>query len=161
MEELFFPLEGKRLDSVIAKDIVNPDINNIFERWMKQTLEQLYSQSEVIDTASGPIEFKKKGSGPVVLCLHGGFGGYDQALLLGDHLVKQGFTVLAPSRPGYLRTPLFVRQTPEQQADAMVSLLDTLKMSKVGIIGFSSGCPVAFQIALRILTAYGVLSWNL
>lgn len=150
VEELFFPLEGKRLDSVIAKDVVNPDLNNIFERWMKQALEQLYSQSEVIDTASGPIEFKKKGSGrPVILCLHGGFGGYDQALLLGDHLVKQDFTVLAPSRPGYLRTPLFVGQTPEQQADAMVSLLDALKIHRVGIIGFSAGCPVAFQMALR------------
>ena len=60
-----------------------------------------------------------------------------------------GFTILAPSRPGYLRTPLSVGQTPEQQADAMISLLNTLGINKVAVIGFSAGASVAFQMALR------------
>jgi len=33
-------------------------------------------------------------------------GGYDQAMLFGSGLAEHGFKVVAPSRPGYLRTPL-------------------------------------------------------
>lgn len=141
------PIE--KVGAVIAKEVVNPDLINVFERWIKHTLSQLNAGSELIQTASGPIEYKKRGSGPVILCLHGGFGGYDQAFLMGDHLVKEGFTVLAPSRPGYLRTPLYVGETPEQQADAMIHLLDALKIDEVAVVGFSAGCSVAFQMALR------------
>lgn len=132
-----------------SKETINTHLVNIFDRWAKHTTEKLNSESSVILTASGPIEYVKKGSGPVVLCLHGGFGGYDQAILIGENIKKHGFTVLAPSRPGYLRTPLSVGQTPEQQADAMINLINALGIDKVGVVGFSSGCPVAFQMALR------------
>ena len=118
----------------------------------------------MIDTANGPIEYVVRGQGirgkrgvskaldgsrPVVLCLHGGFGGYDQGELIGSFLAHHDYVVVSPSRPGYLRTPISVGQTNAQQADAMVGLLDALGVSKVAVLGFSAGGPVAFEFALR------------
>lgn len=104
-------------------------------------------QSRLAPTAKGPIEYQLKGRGPVVLCLHGGPGGYDQSLLIGENL--PGFTILGVSRPGYLQTPLSVGRTAEEQADAMIALLDYLGIRKVAVIGFSAGSTVAFQMAVR------------
>lgn len=64
-------------------------------------------------------------------------------------LLGNGFRVIAPSRPGYLRTPLSTGQTFEQQSDAMVALLDTLGLERVSVIGASGGGPVAIHLALR------------
>lgn len=118
-------------------------------RWLNFANHELSMRSKVKQTSVGPIEYIKQGKGPVVLALHGVFGGYDQGLLIASHLIKDGYTVLSPSRPGYLRTPISVGQTIEQQADALVALLDALKIDKVAVLGFSAGGPVAFQFALR------------
>jgi pimeloyl-ACP methyl ester carboxylesterase len=83
------------------------------------------------------------------ICLHGGFGGYDQSWLMGSFLVKKGFTVIAVSRPGYLGTPISVGSTIEQQADATVALMDALGIPKAAIYGFSAGSLVAFQVGVR------------
>lgn len=120
-----------------------------FKNWIEETTANLIAGSQVIVTPRGPIEYAIKGTGPVVLCLHGGFGTYHQSLLIGADLIQQGFTLLAPSRPGYLRTPLSVGKTTEEQADAMVVLLDALGISKVAVMGYSAGSSVAFQFALR------------
>ena len=118
-------------------------------KWIKTTKSELDSKSKLATTAAGPIEYVKKGNGPVVLCLHGAPGGYDQSLLIGSNLIRRGFTVLAVSRPGYLRTPISVGQSIEEQADALKALLDTLHISKVAVLGFSAGGPVALEFALR------------
>lgn len=117
--------------------------------WVRDQTKELETESQIIQTATGPIEYTKKGSGPVVVCLHGGPGGYDQSLLIGSNLLDQGFTVIGVSRPGYLRTPLSVGQTNEQQADAIINLLDSLGITKAAALGFSAGGPVVFQMALR------------
>lgn len=123
--------------------------NDNFHHWLRFSTAALKEPSHVAHTDAGPIEYVKQGKGPVVLSLHGAFGGYDQGLLISGFLIGRGFTVLSPSRPGYLRTPLSVGSTAEQQADAMAALLDTLGIKKVAVLGFSAGAPVAFQFALR------------
>lgn len=120
-----------------------------FQNWVNKRTERLESGSQIIDTPRGPIEYVLKGKGPIVLCLHGGFGGYDQGLLVGDSLLQHGFSILSPSRPGYLRTPLSVGATNEEQADAMVDLLNALGIDKVSVIGFSAGSQIAFLMAVR------------
>jgi len=132
-----------------SKGASTEDETNCFQRWVTHTLRKLAANSSIAQTASGPIEYSFEGSGPVVMTLHGGFGGYDQGELVGDSLIEAGFKVLSPSRPGYLRTPLYVGATPEQQADAMVNLMDALGVDQVGVIGYSAGCSVAFQMAVR------------
>lgn len=123
----------------------NPD----FDPWFAARVKTLNKGSEVAQTAMGPIEYRKKGSGPAVIVLHGAYGGYDESFLIADFLVSKGFTVIGVSRPGYLRTPLSVGQTPEQQADAMIALMDTLGLQKAAAMGFSAGSLTAFQMAAR------------
>lgn len=120
-----------------------------FQKWVKRATKRVESRSEIVNTPRGPIEYVLKGQGPIVLCIHGGFGGYDQGVLVGNSLPEHGFCVLSPSRPGYLRTPLSVGQTNEEQADAMVDLLDALGIDKVSVIGFSAGSQIAFLMAVR------------
>ncbi len=95
------------------------------------------------------MEYTELGSGPAVLICHGAPGGYDQAALLGGSLVKAGFHVIAPSRPGFLRTPLPTGLLFEDQADALDALLDTLGIKQTAVLGWATGTPVAVDFALR------------
>jgi pimeloyl-ACP methyl ester carboxylesterase len=118
-----------------------------FRRQKHETITQLRENSRIIDTACGPIEYAMNGEGPTVLICHGGGSGYDQGLLFS--FPEHGFQFVAPSRPGYLRTPLETGQTFEAQADAYVALLDALGIQKAAVFGTSGGGPSAVQFALR------------
>jgi len=120
-----------------------------FNSWKSSRISQLQHGSQIAQTIAGKIEFAQTGTGPFVLVFHGAPGGYDQGLLLGRNLIQNGFQVIAPSRPGYLRTPLETGLTPEDQADAMAALLDTLGVGRVAVLGFSLGGPAAIQFAVR------------
>ena len=120
-----------------------------FEDWKTEKKAALDAGSKVVETKAGPMEYTERGSGPAVLICHGAPGGYDQAMLLGDALVKDGFRVIAPSRPGFLRTPLSTGLLFEDQADALAALLDKLGVERVAVLGFSTGAQVAARFALR------------
>ena len=120
-----------------------------FRRWKRILLTSPHSNSEIATTSLGEMEYVLKGSGPVILMLHGSPGGYDQGLLYKELLINEGFSLLSISRPGYLRTPLTTGETFEEQADAIEALLVTLGISKVAILGASGGGPIALHFALR------------
>ncbi len=121
-----------------------------FLAWRGAKLRYLRANSLVADTSRGPVEYARRGDGPVVLVLHGGLGGWDQALFLGQDMGAEAcFTVLAPSRVGYLRTPLSTGATPEEGADAMAALMDSLGMGEAAVIGVSAGGPTALAMALH------------
>lgn len=120
-----------------------------YRGWKKNLLTALNENSEVVTTSQGEIEYVLKGSGPVILYLHGSPGGYDQGALDTEMWIDEGFSVLSISRPGYLRTPLSTGETFEEQADAIDALLDSLGISKVAILGASGGGPIALHFALR------------
>lgn len=120
-----------------------------FKRWKRFLVSTLNRNSKVATTSAGEIEYALKGSGPVILMLHGGPGGYDQSLLDMEMWINEGFSLLAISRPGYLRTPLSTGETFEQQADAINALLSVLGITEVAIIGASAGGPPAIHFALR------------
>ncbi len=120
-----------------------------FYSWRSNLISNLEHGSQIIQTSVGPVEYAKMGKGPVILISHGGATGYDNIYMYKD-LVNEGFTLVCPSRPGYLRTPLDVGPTFEEQADMMASLLDALNIKeKVFMIGISLGGPAALQFALR------------
>lgn len=109
---------------------------------------QLNLQSTM--TSRGLVEYDIYGTqGPVVLSLHGGFGGADQGRLFASWLQDDGFRILSPSRPGYLGTPLESGGTYDEQADLLVALLDSLKIDKVALLSYSAGSPVAYAFAAR------------
>lgn len=116
----------------------------------REVLPGVHIEPKVISTAAGPVEYDlTAGQGPVVLCLHGGLGGCDQARIMVGWLDAERFRILSPSRPGYLGTPLETGKTMEQQADAMAALLDELKIEKIAVLGASAGGPPAYFFAMR------------
>jgi len=117
----------------------------VFIDFRDERFVELSAGSTIIETSAGEIEYKTVGeSGPFVLFLHGTPGGYDQAPTM------PGVQVIAPSRPGYLRTSLEVGHTPLEQARAYVALLDALEIEKVVVTGASGGGPSA----LAFVAAY-------
>lgn len=120
-----------------------------FRRWRRNLYSSLQTGSVLINTDRGSMEYVTLGEGPAVLLLHGAPGGYDQAMPMLD------FQIIAPSRPGYLRTKLSVGDTYEEQAKAYVSLLDSLGIDRAAVLGFSAGGPPALQFA----TQYPERTW--
>ncbi len=110
---------------------------------------EIQDPGTIIETAAGKIEYATAGEGPVVLAVHGGPGGYDQGLGLARIFTERGMRVLAPSRPGYLGTPLDTGRTIAEQADALAALRDALGIDKVAVVGISAGGPFAYTLAAR------------
>ncbi len=99
-------------------------------------------------TAVGEIGTVDSGDGLPVLFVHGTPGGSDQGTLMGRFLVDAGFRVVAPSRPGYLGTPLEHDDgTPERTAALLVALLDALDIDRCGVVCWSGGGPSAYLLA--------------
>ncbi len=120
-----------------------------YRRDRRRALARLRFGSRVVATAQGPVEYDMAGDGPTVIVAHGLTGGYDQGLYLARPFTGSGFRFIAPSRPGYLRTPLASGQTPREQAELYATLLDALNIPRAAIIGVCSGGPSALQFALR------------
>jgi pimeloyl-ACP methyl ester carboxylesterase len=119
-------------------------------KWKQDLIKELYEGSKVIDTKMGPIEYAINGdSGPYVIVMHGGPGGYDQTAALFGDMFDKGFRIISWSRPGYIRTPLQVAKTYEDQADAAAALLDALNIDRVAVLGYSAGGPPAIYFSAR------------
>ncbi len=123
-----------------------------FDAWVREEVacqDGIVANPIVAKTAKGPVEYARIGEGPVVLAIHGGPGGYDQGLLLFEWATKAGFSLIAPSRPGYLGTPVSSGRTPAEQADLYAALLDTLGIDRVAVICGSAGGPSGYEFAIR------------
>jgi pimeloyl-ACP methyl ester carboxylesterase len=107
-------------------------------------VSNLQAKSKIVETSEGPIEYLRSGNdGPLVLHLHGSPGGFDVDPLPGTR-------TLSLSRPGYLRTPLDVGRSAQEQAAAYAALLDALEIDeKVFVYAISGGGPSAYEFAER------------
>ena len=121
----------------------------VYERDIRAARARVVPGSKLISTACGSIEYADEGTGPVIFAIHGAGGGFDQSLELARDFLPLGYRIVAPSRFGYLRTPLPGDASPIAQADAHACLLDALKLQKAVIIGGSMGAPSAMQLCLR------------
>ncbi|MGH2478916.1 MAG: alpha/beta fold hydrolase [Ktedonobacteraceae bacterium] len=124
-------------------------LTNNYQKWKRDELVRSESQSQLVTTPLGPVEYALQGEGPAVLMIHGSPGGYDQGLGLAHLIDGPDFTYIAPSRPGYLRTPLSAGVSPEAQADLYAALLDALQIEQVIVLGMSGGGASALQFVLR------------
>lgn len=102
-----------------------------------------------VETAAGPIEYAERGNGEPVLAVHGTLGGWDQGLVGAEFLRLNGYRVVAPSRPGYLGTPLRTGRTFAEQGDALAALLDALEIDQIIVLGGSGGGPASYEMAAR------------
>lgn len=111
-------------------------------------------------TAAGVVEYRESGSGTPLLVLHGTPGGSDQGVAAAAVLGVSA-RVIAPSRPGYLGTPLSTGRTPTQQAAAMVALLDALAVDSAFVLGVSGGGMAAAALAAQHPTRVrGLVLWS-
>ena len=106
-------------------------------------------ERQVIKTDCGPMEVAIRGEGEPVLVSHGIGGGFDQGLGLAKSYLGDGYKVIAPSRFGYLATPLPADASPASQAEAFVCLLDSLGIQKVTVMANSAGGTSTIQMALH------------
>lgn len=125
--------------------------------------------TEVAGLSRGPVEYRLERRGPrTVLMMHGGH--MRASLPLGEEVFADaGYTVLAPSRPGYGRTPLTTGTSPEGFAGVAAELCGRLGIgSLAAVVGQSAGGPSAVTMAARcpalvqrliLQSAVGPLSW--
>jgi pimeloyl-ACP methyl ester carboxylesterase len=105
-----------------------------------------WTQVRMLDTSSGPVEVAVAGSGPPVLVVHGTPGSWRQCFSLAEDLADS-YTVVAPSRPGYGRTPVATGRTFSEQAAAYAGALDELGLGRAVVVGASGGGPSSVAFA--------------
>jgi len=121
----------------------------VYWRDMRAIEARVAGASRIVETPHGPVEFASWGNGPPVLIVHGAGGGYDQGRLLAEAFGGDGFRWIAPSRFGYLRTPMPADASTAAQADAFADLMDVLAIDRIGVVAVSGGVPPALQFAER------------
>jgi len=121
-----------------------------FLRWRDAIVRRTLANSQVVETDSGLVEYGEFGQGVPLLMIHGTPGGYDQVLETAriTYTTLPGLRIIAPSRPGYLRTPIASGPTPAEQARLFADLMTTLGIDKAFILGASGGGPGAIQFAI-------------
>lgn len=137
------------LPAVFVLGLAASMLYSSYRRDIAAAQTRVSSGSQTVNTPCGPIEYAVAGEGPPVLIIHGAGGGFDQGLDFGRPILEHGFKVIAPSRFGYLRTPLPADASPMAQADAHACLLEALKLDKLPVFGGSAGAPSAMQLCLR------------
>ena len=105
--------------------------------------------ARIANTTIGPIEYAERGAGVPLLSIHGAGGGYDQGLANVANLVGDDYRVIAPSRFGYLGTPVPSDTSSASQADAHAALLTELRVDKAIVVGISAGARSSVQLAAR------------
>jgi pimeloyl-ACP methyl ester carboxylesterase len=116
---------------------------------MRAARSRLAGQSRVVETARGPVEVAESGSGPPALVVHGIAGGFDMGLMVGRRDLGDGYRVIAPSRFGYLRTPLPADASHAAPADTLAALLDALAVPRAVVLAVSAWAQAATNLALR------------
>jgi 2-hydroxy-6-oxonona-2,4-dienedioate hydrolase len=116
---------------------------------LKAKTQTLEARHQLAETSKGEIEFAREGSGPAALVIHGAGGGFDQGLWLGREMLGEGYNMIAPSRFGYLGTPVPEDASHAAQADAHAALLDHLGIAQAIVMGVSAGAPSAIELAVR------------
>jgi 2-hydroxy-6-oxonona-2,4-dienedioate hydrolase len=122
-----------------------------FQRDLRAQHQRVQGGSRLLHTACGDIELADSGpaDAPALLLLHGSGGGFDQGLMLGNSLAPSGVRLIAPSRFGYLRSPLPDDPSGERQAYHLACLLDALGLPDAAVMGVSAGAVSALHFAVR------------
>jgi 2-hydroxy-6-oxonona-2,4-dienedioate hydrolase len=119
-----------------------------YQHDMSLAYQRISSGGKMIETACGPIQYTEFGAGAPMLIVHGAGGGYDQGEYFAK-LIGGNYRWIAPSRFGFLGTPVPDGANSSQQADAYACLLDSLGIDRVGVVGVSMGGPSSLLFALR------------
>jgi pimeloyl-ACP methyl ester carboxylesterase len=112
--------------------------------------EKYPPQGEFVSIGKTRVHFVRKGSGPVIILLHGAGGSVrDFTFSLMDTLAKT-HTVIAFDRPGhgYTDTLHDGGETPTEQADLLRAAARKIGVTKATLLGYSFGGIVSLSWAL-------------
>lgn len=115
---------------------------------MTLAYQRVVNSGKLIETACGPIQYAEFGEGPPMLLVHGAGGGYDQGIYFA-RFIGGPYRWIAPSRFGFLGSPVPAGADSVSQADAYACLLDALGIAQVGVVGVSMGGPSSLLFAQR------------
>ena len=118
-----------------------------YQKQMAEAKERIISESRLIETKYGVMEYAISGQGKPVLLIHGAGGGFDQGLWLGRICLDGDYQFIAPSKFGYLNSDIPEEYSAKLQANQYRILLDNLGIEKVSIIAVSAGGPTSMQFA--------------
>ncbi len=118
-----------------------------YQMQMNEAKERIQSESRLLETKFGTMEYAISGQGKPVLLIHGAGGGFDQGLWLGRICLEGDYQFIAPSKFGYLGSHAPEEFSAKLQAEQYRILLDYLGIEKVSIIGVSAGGPSSMQFA--------------
>jgi len=119
-----------------------------YRRDVTLAYERISRGGQVVETACGPVQYAELGDGAPMLIVHGAGGGYDQGQVFA-RLIGGDYRWIAPSRFGFLGSPVPDGADSALQADAYACLLDSLGIDRVGVVGVSMGGPSSLLFALR------------
>ncbi len=119
----------------------------IYHKQISSANNRIASESRILNTKYGNLEYAVRGEGKPILLIHGAGGGFDQGLWLGEICLNGDYQFIAPSKFGYLKSSIPNNISMELQAELYKILLDELNAEKVTIIGVSAGGPSAMQFA--------------
>ena len=122
---------------------------SMYRREIAAERERIARAAQVVETSAGSIQYATLGEGIPLLAIHGAGGGFDQGLDIAGSIAGAGYRVIAPSRFGYLGTPLPADASAPAQARAHASLLDALGIHETNVVGASAGAPSAMQFAIE------------
>lgn len=114
---------------------------------MTAASQRIATNSQVLSTRYGDIQYAVEGEGPPVLLIHGAGGGHDQGRLLGKIVLAGDYAQIAVSRFGYLHSPVPQDASVTAQAAAYAALLDHMGWNSVVVVAGSAGGPSALQFA--------------
>ena len=115
---------------------------------IRKAYQRIGTGSKMINTGCGLIQYTEFGEGAPMLIVHGAGGGYDQGEYFAK-LIGGNYRWIAPSRFGFLGSPVPEGANSSLQADAYACLLDALGIDRVGVVGVSMGGPSSLLFALR------------
>jgi len=117
-----------------------------YQKELAFSTQRIDSGKGVIETAQGPIQYAAFGVGPPMMLVHGAGGGYDQGIYFAK-LIGGNYRWIAPSRFGFLGSPVPAFPSSYRQAEVFASLLDALGIDQVGVVGVSMGGPSSLAFA--------------
>jgi pimeloyl-ACP methyl ester carboxylesterase len=92
------------------------------------------------------IEYSIIGEGKPILILHGGHSNCNEEFGYAE-LIKAGYSLITPSRPGYGRTSPKLGSSLEEASKAYGILLDHLGLENLHVIAISAGGPSGIHFA--------------
>jgi pimeloyl-ACP methyl ester carboxylesterase len=105
--------------------------------------------SALVNTAMGPVEYAVAGSGDPILYFHGSGAANDLIFCVEGALLRDGFRLVVPNRPGYGNTPLSSGRSSSECADLAAALLEELDIRSAVVMGCSGGGLFAARFAER------------